>query len=59
MILATSWTVAHQATLPQHFPGKTTAVGCHFLPPNPGLKPGSPELQTDSLPNEPLSSKVK
>ena len=31
-------------------------MGCHFLLqdlPNPGMKPGSPALQTDTLPSEP------
>ena len=51
------WTVAHQATLSMGFPGKNTGVGCHVLLlgnlPDPGLKPGSPALQADSLPSEP------
>ena len=42
---------------PWDFPGKSTGVGCHFLLqgtlPNPGIKPGSPTLQADSLPSEP------
>ena len=38
---------------PWDFPGKNTGVGC--LPsfgdlPDPGIKPGSPELQADALP---------
>ena len=52
----TPWTVAHQAPLsmgfsrqkywsglPFHFPGNL---------PNPGIKPGSPACQVDSLPSE-------
>ena len=40
------------------FPGKNIGVGCHFLLqgifPTQGLnEPGSPILQTDSLPSEP------
>ena len=38
-------------------PGKNTGGGCHFLLqgnfPDPGIKPGSPALQVDSLPSEP------
>ena len=38
-------------------PGKNTGVGCHALLqgdlPDPGIKPGSPALQLDSLPSEP------
>ena len=38
-------------------PGKNTGVGYHALLqgifPNPGIKPGSPALQVDSLPSEP------
>ena len=36
---------------------KSTRVGCHSLLqgdlPNPGIEPGSPALQADSLPSEP------
>ena len=36
-------------------PGKNTGVGCYFLLqeifPDPGIKPGSPALQTDTLPS--------
>ena len=38
-------------------PGKNTGVGCHFLLqgifPLPGIEPGSPALQANSLPTEP------
>ena len=42
---------------PWNFPGKNTEVGYHipsleYLP-TPGIKPGSPALQADSLPSEP------
>ena len=30
-LLATPWTVAHQAPLSRDFPSKNTRVGCHFL----------------------------
>ena len=37
--------------------GKSTGVGCHFPLqrdlPDPGIEPGSPALQADSLPSEP------
>ena len=42
---------------PWDSPGKNTGVSSHSLfpgyPPNPGIRPGSPELQADSLPSEP------
>ena len=42
---------------PWDFQGKTTGVGCHFLPqgnlPNPGIKPRSLALKADSLPSKP------
>ena len=38
---------------PQNFPGKNTGVGYHFLPSIPGIEPGSPVLQVDSLLSEP------
>ena len=57
---ATPWTVAHQAPLvhgilqARRIP---TEVGCHSLLkdifPDPGIKPRSPALQTDSLLSEP------
>ena len=36
-------------------PRQNTGIGCHSLlqDPNPGIKPGSPALQADSLPSEP------
>ena len=41
---------------PWDFPGKSTGVGCHFLLqgdlPDPGIEPGPPALQADSLPSE-------
>ena len=59
-LFATPWMVAYQAPqymefsrqeywsgLPVHSPG-------HLL--NPGIKPGSPALQTDTFPSESLSS---
>ena len=43
---------------PWNFPGKNTGVGCHFPSPGDrllqGIEPGSPALQVDSLPTEPL-----
>ena len=50
------------STGPWDFPGKNTRVVCHFLSPgdlpDPGIKPGSPTLQVDSLlpelPGKPL-----
>ena len=41
-----------QAPLSMEFPGKNTGVGCHFRSRvyfNPGIKPGSPALQSDSF----------
>ena len=42
---------------PWDFPGKNAGVDCHFLHPgdlpDPGIEPGSPALQADSLPSEP------
>ena len=52
----TLWTVAHQANRPWDFSGKNTRVGCHFLLQgnllHPGIEPGSPALQADSLATE-------
>ena len=42
---------------PWDSPGKNTGVGSHSLlqgnPPDPGIEPGSPSMQADSLPSKP------
>ena len=51
----TPWTVVHQAPLSMEFSRQEYWSG--FPPPKdlskPGMEPGSPTLQTDSLPSEP------
>ena len=46
----------------QGFPRQNTGVGCHSLLqgglPNPGIEPGSPALQADSLPSEPQGTLI-
>ena len=53
----TPWTVAHQASLSMGFSGQEYWRGLPFLypedPPDPGIEPGSPTLQADSLLSEP------
>ena len=50
------WTVAHQAPLSMEFSRHKYWSGLPFPSsgdlPNPGLEPGSPALQADSLPTE-------
>ena len=52
------WTVAHQAPLSMGFSRQEYWGGLPFPPPedlpNLGIKPGSPTLQADTLPSEPL-----
>ena len=54
---ATPWTVAHQAPLSMEFSRQEYWGGEPFPSPgdlpHPGIEPGSPALQTDSLPSEP------
>ena len=54
--LMTSWTVACQAPLSMGFSRQEYWSGLPFPSPgdlpNPGIKPGSPALQADSLPTE-------
>ena len=54
---ATPWTVAHQAPLFMGFSRQEYWSGLSFPPPEDlpdlGIEPGSPALQTDSLPCEP------
>ena len=47
-----------QPQSPWNSPGKNTGVGNHSPGdlPNPGIEPGSPALQADSLPYEPPGS---
>ena len=56
-LFATSWTVAHQAPLCMGFSREEYWNGLPFPSPgdlsNPGIEPGSPALQADSLPAEP------
>ena len=53
----TPWTVAHQAPLSMKFSRQEywSGLPCHSAwdLPNPGIKPGSPKLQANSLPPEP------
>ena len=57
-LFATPWTVAYQAPLSMGFSRQEYWSGLPFPSPgdlpNPGIKPGSPALQTDALPSEPL-----
>ena len=56
-LFATPWTVAHQAPLSMEFSRQEYCSGLPFPSPgdlsNPGIKPGSPALQADSVPSEP------
>ena len=56
-LCATPWTVACQAPLFMGFSRQEYWSGLPFPSPgdlpNPGIKPGSPALQTDTLPSEP------
>ena len=53
----TPWTVAHQVPLFTEFSSQAHWSGMPFPSPgdlpNPGIEPGSPALQADSLPSEP------
>ena len=50
---ANPWTIAHQAPLPMDFSRQEYLSGLPFPSPedlfNPGIEPGSPTLQADSL----------
>ena len=54
LLFATPWIVAHQVPLSLGFSRQEYWSGLPFPPtrhfPNPGIEPGSPALQTDSLP---------
>ena len=56
-LFVTPWSVAHQAPLSMEFPRQEYWNGLPFPSPgdlpDPGIEPGSPALQTDSLPSGP------
>ena len=56
-LCATPWTVAYQVPLSVGFSRQEYWSGLPFPSPgdllDPGIKPGSPTLQTDALPSEP------
>ena len=56
-LFATPWTVAYQAPLSMGFSRQEFWSGLPFPStgdlPNPGIEPGSPTLQTGTLPSEP------
>ena len=58
LLFATLWTVANQAPLSMVFSRQEYWSRLPFPSPgdlpNPGIEPGSPALQVDSLPSEPL-----
>ena len=56
-IFVNSWTIAYQALLSMGFSRQEYWSGFPFPSPgdlpDPGIEPGSPALQADSLPSEP------
>ena len=56
-LFATPWTVAYQAPQSMGFSRQEYWSGLPFPSPgdllDPGIEPGSPELQADALPSEP------
>ena len=56
-LFATPWSIAQQVPLSMEFSRQENWSGLPFPPPghlpHPGIEPGSPALQTDSLPSEP------
>ena len=56
-LFVTTWTVAYQVPQSMGFSRHEYSSGLPFPspgdPPHPGIKPGSPTLQGDSLPTEP------
>ena len=62
-VFATPWGIACQAPLPMEFSKQEYWSGLSFPSPgdlpNPGIKPRSHSLQTDSLPSEPPGKSIK
>ena len=61
-LFATPWTGAHQAPLSTGFAMQEYCSGFPFSSPgdlpDPGIEPGSPALQADSLSSEPSGKQV-
>ena len=61
-LFVTPWTVAHQAPLSMGFSRQEYWSGLPFSSPgdlpNPGIEPGSPACQADSLPSEPSGKSI-
>ena len=61
-LFATPWTVAYQALPSLGFSKQEYWSGLPFPSPgdlpNPGIEPGSPILQADALPSEPLGKSI-
>ena len=61
-LFATPWTVAYQALQSMGFSRQEYWSGLPFTSPgdlpNPGIESGSPALQTDALPSEPLEKSL-
>ena len=61
-LFATPWAVAYQAPLSMGFSRQEYWSGLSFPSPgdlpNPGIEPGSPALQADALPSEPLGKPI-
>ena len=62
-LFVTPWTIVHQAPLPMEFSRQEYWSGLSSPSsgdlPNPGIKPASPVLQTDSSPSELLYRNIK
>ena len=55
-LFATPWTVAYQSPQSMEFSRRVlewVPFSSSWDLPNPGIEPGSPELQADALPSEP------
>ena len=61
-LFVTPWMVAYQGPWSMGFSRQENWSGLPFPSPgdlpNPGIEPGSPALQTDALPSEPLNNNI-
>ena len=62
-LFATQWSVAYQAPQSMGFSRQEYWSGLPFPSlgdlPNPGIEPGSPAMQADTLPSEPPEKPIK
>ena len=59
LLFLTPWTIVHQAPVSLEFSRQEESIPSPGVLPDPGIEPGSPALQADSLPSKPPGKPLK